>query len=103
MFSRNDTEGREPLYYVDEYFDLYDMQKEPMYCSQIMDSTSLVRQNIFFYNTDLHVRCVTYLVLLKSEDRGESWSAPMFKQKVATVMAATFYFKLYANHITSRI
>ena len=64
-------------YYMDSYFYLYTADKEPMYCVQLGDTTKKVQQNVFFYNSLLHVRAATYLYLITSEDKGETWSAPM--------------------------
>ena len=64
-------------YYMDPYFYLYTAEKEPMYCLQLGDTTKKVQQNVFFYNSLLHVRAATYLYLITSEDKGETWSAPM--------------------------
>lgn len=63
-------------YYVDKWFYLYDSNKQNMYCPQIGATDTVVRQNIFFYNADLHVRCATYLMLVTSEDGGQTWSDP---------------------------
>ena len=72
-----DTYSNEASFYMDNYFYLYTADKEPMYCVQLGDTTKKVQQNVFFYNSLLHVRAATYLYLITSEDKGETWSAPM--------------------------
>ena len=67
----------EASFYMDPYFYLYTAEKEPMYCLQLGDNTKKVQQNVFFHNSLLHVRAATYLYLVTSEDKGETWSAPM--------------------------
>ena len=69
--------SRIPSFYMDSYFYLYTAEKEPMYCVQLGDASKRVQQNVFFNNSLLHVRCATYLYLITSEDKGETWSEPM--------------------------
>lgn len=75
VYKKGDA-AKEVYYYIDRKFYLYDANKTKMYCYQIESDDVAVEQNIFFYNADLHVRCATYLVLMTSDDRGETWSEP---------------------------
>ena len=65
----------ETAYYVDDYYNLYDADQEPLYCQQL-GSSKIVQQNVFYYNADLHVRNACYLWLITSTDGGQTWSAP---------------------------
>lgn len=62
-------------YYLDEHFNLYDTEHQPIYCQQL-GSSKIVQQNVFYYNADLHVRNACYLWLITSTDGGKTWSAP---------------------------
>jgi len=84
--------------YVDEYYYLYkkasveaerDPDNDRIYCPQILNPTSnntkgwasnskdsYIQQNVFFYNSILHVRCASYLWVVKSTDGGATWSKP---------------------------
>lgn len=81
-------------YYVDQWYYLYNENKEKLYCAQL-GSSSYVQQNVFYYNADLHVTAASYLWLITSTDGGETWSAPiMLNEQVRTgldVANARFY------------
>ena len=77
VYAKDDRAGTTPKYYIDRKFYLYDANKGELYCDQIMSVKNQVKQNIFFYNADLYVRLATYLVLVTSEDGGETWSDPV--------------------------
>ena len=69
-------DGSASGFYVDEHYYLYyGPTKEPTYCPQ-QGSSAWVKQNVFYYNSILHVRNATYLWLVTSKDGGETWSAP---------------------------
>ena len=70
-----DTEDSGTDYYVDQWYYLYNADKEKIYCAQL-GSSKYVQQNVFYYNADLHVTAATYLWLVTSTDGGETWSAP---------------------------
>src|SRR5699024_9536388 len=70
-----DTEDSGTDYYVDQWYYLYNANKEKIYCAQL-GSSKYVQQNVFYYNADLHVTAATYLWLVTSTDGGETWSAP---------------------------
>ena len=70
-----DTEDNGTDYYVDQWYYLYNADKEKIYCAQL-GSSKYVQQNVFYYNADLHVTAATYLWLVTSTDGGETWSAP---------------------------
>lgn len=70
-----DTEDNGTDYYVDQWYYLYNANKEKIYCAQL-GSSKYVQQNVFYYNADLHVTAATYLWLVTSTDGGETWSAP---------------------------
>ena len=57
------------------FYVYYGPTKEPTYCPQ-QGSSAWVKQNVFYYNSILHVRNATYLWLVTSKDGGETWSAP---------------------------
>ena len=73
VIAKGETTGA--AYYVDDHYYLYNAQKQPMYCQQL-GSEQYVRQNVFYYNAELHVRNATYLWLITSKDHGKTWSAP---------------------------
>lgn len=62
-------------YYVDQWYYLYNADKERIYCPQL-GSSKYVQQNVFYYNADLHVTAATYLWLVTSTDGGKTWSSP---------------------------
>lgn len=66
----------EAEHYVDHHYYLFDVNKEPEYCSQI-GSSSYVQQNVFFYNADLHVVATSHLWKISSSDGGKTWSDPV--------------------------
>ncbi|MGN1314092.1 MAG: sialidase family protein, partial [Lachnospiraceae bacterium] len=73
--------AEEADFYVDKQYNLYqavvDAAPKPMYCKQRTGSgvtQKWVQQNVFFFESFLHVRCASYLVLTTSDDGGESWS-----------------------------
>lgn len=70
-----DTEDSGTDYYVDQWYYLYNANKEKIYCAQL-GSSKYVQQNVFYYNADLHVTAATYLWLVTSTDGGKTWSAP---------------------------
>ena len=70
-----DTEDNGTDYYVDQWYYLYNADKEKIYCAQL-GSSKYVQQNVFYYNADLHVTAATYLWLVTSTDGGKTWSAP---------------------------
>ncbi|MGN0308049.1 MAG: hypothetical protein ACI4DN_07515 [Lachnospiraceae bacterium] len=68
-------------FYVDKQYNLYEAVEnsdpEPMYCRQRAGSGETqkwVQQNVFFFESYLHVRCTNYLVLTTSDNEGETWS-----------------------------
>ncbi|MGN1313490.1 MAG: sialidase family protein, partial [Lachnospiraceae bacterium] len=72
--------AEEPSYYVDREYYLYeavaDSDPKPMYCKQRAGSGETqkwVQQNVFFFESYLHVRSTNYLVLTTSEN-GKDWS-----------------------------
>ena len=69
--------SEEASYWIDPYFNLYNAEGEALYCLQRGDDTKKVQQNVFFYDSLLHVRCATYLYLITSDNKGETWSEPM--------------------------
>lgn len=80
--------AKKAVYYVDEYYYLYNADKKPLYCPQ-QGSTKLVKQNVFFYYADLHVLEATYLWVVKSTDGGNTWHSPVIlnpqvRQEVGT-------------------
>lgn len=70
-----DAEDNGTDYYVDQWYYLYNADKEKIYCAQL-GSSKYVQQNVFYYNADLHVTAATYLWLVTSTDGGQTWSAP---------------------------
>lgn len=70
-----DAEDNGTDYYVDQWYYLYNADKEKIYCAQL-GSSKYVQQNVFYYNADLHVTAATYLWLVTSTDGGKTWSAP---------------------------
>ncbi|MBR5578736.1 MAG: exo-alpha-sialidase, partial [Lachnospiraceae bacterium] len=75
VFGENDY-AETPSFYMDKKFNLYDVNKQPMYCNQL-NSSKVVQQNVFYWNSILHVRVAMYLYLITSEDGGSTWSDPM--------------------------
>lgn len=70
-----DAEDNGTDYYIDQWYYLYNADKEKIYCAQL-GSSKYVQQNVFYYNADLHVTAATYLWLVTSTDGGKTWSAP---------------------------
>ncbi len=70
-----DTSDKGTDYYVDQWYYLYNADREKIYCAQL-GSGKYVQQNVFYYNADLHVTAATYLWLVTSKDGGATWSAP---------------------------
>ncbi|MGN1313573.1 MAG: sialidase family protein, partial [Lachnospiraceae bacterium] len=68
-------------FYVDKQYNLYeavvDAAPKPMYSKQLGSNSGTrkwVQQNVFFFNSFLHVRCTGYLVLTTSNNGGKDWS-----------------------------
>ena len=79
-------------YYVDQWYYLYNADREKMYCAQL-GSSKYVQQNVFYYNAELHVTAASYLWLVTSEDGGETWSAPlMLNEQVRTGLESNARF-----------
>lgn len=79
-------------YYVDQWYYLYNADKEKVYCAQL-GSSKYVQQNVFYYNADLHVTAASYLWLVTSNDSGETWSAPlMLNEQVRTGLESNARF-----------
>ena len=79
-------------YYVDQWYYLYNADKEKVYCAQL-GSSKYVQQNVFYYNADLHVTAASYLWLVTSKDSGETWSAPlMLNEQVRTGLESNARF-----------
>lgn len=88
-----DTADSSTDYYVDQWYYLYNTEKEPIYCQQL-GSSKYVQQNVFYFKADLHVMATSYLWLITSKDGGETWSAPsMLNEQVRTGLQsnANFY------------
>ncbi len=84
-------------YYVDEYYNLYTAEKQPMYCKQLGTnekpwSGKYVQQNVFYYNADIHVRRATFLWMVTSKDNGKTWSAPTIMNPMVRKRPATHRF-----------
>lgn len=77
-------------YYVDEYYYLYHNKgggannpaNDKIYCQRLANDSQWVQQNVFFWNSVLHVRAASYLWITKSVDGGETWSAPTMANTV---------------------
>ncbi|MGN1314886.1 MAG: sialidase family protein, partial [Lachnospiraceae bacterium] len=86
-----------PSYYVDREYYLYevvDSNPKPMYCKQRAGSGATqkwVQQNVFFFESLLHVRCTNYLVLTTSENGGENWSEFTILTPEVKSSSETFY------------
>lgn len=80
VIAAND-ENKTPVYYVDQWFYLYDLNQKPMVCAQLGNAShptsKYIQQNLFFKNAALHVREATFLWMVKSTDGGETWNAPV--------------------------
>ncbi len=80
LIAKGDT-TKSAAYYVDDHYNLYTANKQPMYCQQLGTheqpwSGKYVQQNVFYYNAEVHVRRATFLWMVTSTDNGETWSAP---------------------------
>ncbi|MCI7474399.1 MAG: S-layer homology domain-containing protein [Clostridiales bacterium] len=96
LIARGDVE-KKAAYYVDDHYYLYTADKRPMYCKQLGTneqpwSGKYVRQNVFYYNADLHVRRATFLWLVTSNDNGKTWSAPTIMNPMVRKRPATHRF-----------
>ena len=68
------VDGCSKNYSVDEEFNLY-LDGEPLYITQ-KNSDKVIRQNIFYSFSQLHVYPTSYLWLRYSDDNGATWSSP---------------------------
>lgn len=84
-------------YYVDDHYNLYTANKQPMYCQQLGTheqpwSGKYVQQNVFYYNAEVHVRKATYLWMVTSDDNGQTWSAPTIMNPMVRTRPAQHRF-----------